>query len=382
MARAPRSVPPRLLLAALLLLLPQTACEFTVEVETLDSLDGVDLVYEADGDMVIPRRADGEPLAMVQSGPRTQVLYLNFDGATIQRGDWGQANAAENVSFIPTQPVSQIPPFDHTRWAADRGAVIGAIVAGLEQDFAGYQVTVTTSRPAAGPYTMVVMGGRAEDIGRTGAAGIAPLDAGNWNQSDVVFAFTTTLADFGYDLRHVAWTTAHEVAHSVGLNHIDPLDAIMHPTVHHHALRWAEGAVSGGGGAYQRDRDLLGAVFAPATAPQPGCGVLGPDQALTAGASLTSCDGRFQLAMQGDGNLVLYQSGVGAIWHTVTYGTDADRAVMQGDGNFVLYGPSGARWHTSTFGNPGAYLVAQDDGNLVIYAPSGAPLWASGTSGR
>lgn len=35
-------------------------CDTTVEVATLDSLDGVELEYEAIGDMVVPRRADGE----------------------------------------------------------------------------------------------------------------------------------------------------------------------------------------------------------------------------------------------------------------------------------------------------------------------------------
>jgi len=378
MSRALRSLP--LVVALSLAAAFAPACDFVVEVETLDSLDGVELVYEEEGDMVIPRRADGEPLVMVQSGPRAQVLYLALDGVTIQRGDWSQHNAQESVSFIPQQAVSQVPPFDHTPWGADRAAVIAGLVDGLRQDFAGYQVTVTTARPASGPYTMVVMGGRAEDIGRSGAAGIAPLDQGNWNQSDVAFTFTATLAAYGYDLRHVAWTAAHEIAHSLGLQHIEPGDAIMHPVVQHHALRWTEGAISGGGG-FQRDHDVLGGVLARAGAPA-GCGVLSPGQTLGEGQGLTSCDGRFQLVMQTDGNLVLYQAGVGAIWHSVTFNTDGDRAVMQTDGNLVVYGPSGALFHTGTWGNPGAFLAVQDDGNLVVYSAGGAPLWASGTDGR
>ena len=54
--------------------------------------------------------------------------------------------------------------------------------------------------------------------------------------------------------------------------------------------------------------------------------------------------------------------------------------IMQGDGNLVIYNP-GAIWSTKTNGHAGAYLVLQTDGNLVIYDSSGA-IWASGTNGN
>lgn len=79
--------------------------------------------------------------------------------------------------------------------------------------------------------------------------------------------------------------------------------------------------------------------------------------------------------MQADGNLVLYQNGVAALWATNVYGTVA---VMQGDGNFVVYDGGTAVWTSGTSGNPGANLAVQTDGNLVIYGGSGA-LWNSGT---
>ncbi len=86
--------------------------------------------------------------------------------------------------------------------------------------------------------------------------------------------------------------------------------------------------------------------------------------------------------MQGDGNLVLYKDGVGALWHSNTHGTSGERVIMQGDGNFVLYDASGAPlFHTNTHGHPGAYLAIQNDGNLVIYE-NGTPLWASNTAGN
>lgn len=81
--------------------------------------------------------------------------------------------------------------------------------------------------------------------------------------------------------------------------------------------------------------------------------------------------------MQRDGNLVLYQHGVGALWHTGTHDTFARVAIMQHDGNFVVYDAAFARayWHTGTHGNPGAFLAVQDDANLVVYTSGGRPLW-------
>ncbi len=115
--------------------------------------------------------------------------------------------------------------------------------------------------------------------------------------------------------------------------------------------------------------------------PVSGCGSIEPGQGLVAGQSYASCDGRFTLAMQTDGNLVLYRDGAGAMWASNTYQSDGYVAVMQGDGNFVLYGHhSNPLWASGTNGHDGAYLALQDDGNLVVYAPGGHPLWASGTN--
>jgi hypothetical protein len=120
-----------------------------------------------------------------------------------------------------------------------------------------------------------------------------------------------------------------------------------------------------------------GGVLTPA-APS-SCGRLNAGQGVTAGGALTSCDGRFTLQMQLDGNLVLYQGGT-ALWSTGRAHTSDFSAVMQGDGNFVVYDlGSAARFATSTSGNPGAWLALQDDGNLVVYSAGGAPLWASNT---
>ncbi len=119
----------------------------------------------------------------------------------------------------------------------------------------------------------------------------------------------------------------------------------------------------------------------PETPPPPpvdGCGVLVPGQVMVPGQILYSCDDRFQLQLQTDGNIVLRVVDYVALWTSETYGTSPSGLVMQEDGNLVLYGTDGAPiWHIGTHGNPGAYLVLQDDGNLVVYEGDTA-LWNTG----
>jgi hypothetical protein len=116
----------------------------------------------------------------------------------------------------------------------------------------------------------------------------------------------------------------------------------------------------------------------PPPPPPSGCGIIGPNTTLLRGSSKTSCDGRFTLIMQGDGNLVLYWNGVRALWSTGTQNTGADRAVMQGDGNLVVYRGGTPLWNSRTNGRANAYAAVQTDGNFVVYQGSN-PLWNSGT---
>lgn len=109
-----------------------------------------------------------------------------------------------------------------------------------------------------------------------------------------------------------------------------------------------------------------------------GCGVLAPGEVLSPGHSVYSCDGRFQMQLQTDGNIVLRVVDYVALWTSQTHGTSASGLVMQEDGNLVLYGTDGgALWHIGTHGNAGAYLTLQDDGNLVVYRGNHA-LWNTG----
>ncbi len=110
-----------------------------------------------------------------------------------------------------------------------------------------------------------------------------------------------------------------------------------------------------------------------------GTGILKTGQELTAGQSLYSPSGQYQLIMQTDGNLVVYQNG-SAIWNTGTEGTGSGNyLIMQNDGNLVVYTSAGrAVWNSGTEGTgSGNYLAMQNDGNLVVYTSGGTAEWSS-----
>ncbi len=109
---------------------------------------------------------------------------------------------------------------------------------------------------------------------------------------------------------------------------------------------------------------------------------LSTNQSLYANQALTSSDGRYAFRLQGDGNLVLRNSGGTALWTSGTSGRSGQRLTMQGDGNLVLYTSSGSTvWKTSTSGSKAVKVVMQTDGNLVMRTSSGSAVWATGTSG-
>ena len=105
---------------------------------------------------------------------------------------------------------------------------------------------------------------------------------------------------------------------------------------------------------------------------------LRPNSALDVDQKLTSPNGQFFLMMQSDGNLVLYQKGVGPLWATGTTGSGAFYAYNNGSlvvvKRYQVY-----VWQSPSFGGD-ATLKLQDDGNLVaVRDKDGVIVWSTNT---
>jgi outer membrane protein assembly factor BamB len=103
-------------------------------------------------------------------------------------------------------------------------------------------------------------------------------------------------------------------------------------------------------------------------------GEFGPDQRWTVG-------GKYVLHFTARGNLELWNTKAKRlIWQSET--VEAVKLAMQDDGNLVIYGKGDKPlWASHTDGNPGAFLAMQEDGNLVIYSRDFRPIWSTDTSG-
>jgi hypothetical protein len=107
---------------------------------------------------------------------------------------------------------------------------------------------------------------------------------------------------------------------------------------------------------------------------RPGAGEYSPDRRWTVG-------GKYLLHFTARGNLELWNTETQRLlWQSET--ADAVKLAMQEDGNLVIYAEGEKPlWAAHTHGNSGAFLAVQEDGNLVIYSRDLHPLWSSNTSG-
>ncbi len=104
---------------------------------------------------------------------------------------------------------------------------------------------------------------------------------------------------------------------------------------------------------------------------------------------LPSLNGLYNLVIQADGNLVSYRTRdfvpANAVWASGTNGKGLApfRLAMQSDGNLVIYDSTNkATWATNTNGVGTApfCLIMQDDRNLVVYDSTGTPTWSTHTN--
>jgi Big-like domain-containing protein len=156
-----------------------------------------------------PTELTGE--VMPRAAQRATV-FVNFDGAELVAGnDDARANATAIDELVGT-----FPGYGGT---SGRAAVLQAV----EHDFDPYDVVIVDHRPDSGNYTMAMVG--PVDSGRT--LGIALLDCDDRFPNNIVFAFHGD--GDGYTAASQANTISQELAHSVGLEHVDQSGDVMFP---------------------------------------------------------------------------------------------------------------------------------------------------------
>src|SRR5215471_18480979 len=108
-----------------------------------------------------PVSASSQRTAAATTDPH--LLYLNFDGATLTRSP-SCSDAISNCSFIISAGMTSVnfPAFSGS------GQARADIIAKVVEFYAPFNVEVTIARPPSGPYSMVMVGGRAATIGLTG----------------------------------------------------------------------------------------------------------------------------------------------------------------------------------------------------------------------
>lgn len=114
-------------------------------------------------------------------------------------------------------------------------------------------------------------------------------------------------------------------------------------------------------------------------ASEAGAAIFSKGQVLAVGQFIKSGNEKYQLLLDGTGNLVLLNVNNGLVrWQSKTAGKGVVKATLKSDGNFVLLDAADKIvWKTNTVGYLSARLALQNDGNLVLYSTQ--TMWSSDT---
>lgn len=106
---------------------------------------------------------------------------------------------------------------------------------------------------------------------------------------------------------------------------------------------------------------------------------LSAGQTLNVNGKLVATNGWYQLIVQADGNVVVYDKAQSSPTSTNTAGNGSVRLTMQTNGDLALYRNSDNAmiWHSDTAGSGARKLIMQNDGNIVLYTTNNIPLWTS-----
>jgi hypothetical protein len=149
----------------------------------------------------------------------SKTVYLDFDGHITQSTNWNSWRQIGSI-ITPAYNSDGTNGFSNTELAE-----IQEIWARVVEDFAPFDVDVTTQAPALGDLInsgsgdnrwgiRVAIGGSPEWLGM-GAGGIAYIGSFNWDTDTPTYVFSDVL----YSPKSVAEATSHEIGHTLGLFH-------------------------------------------------------------------------------------------------------------------------------------------------------------------
>jgi hypothetical protein len=157
-----------------------------------------------------------------------QQVFLDFADGSVRITHAATDDATINASSI-ADAQGFAPTFAWQPMGSSRDAVVAEITATLTDLYAPFNVTFTSRRPQAGPYTMALIGGQGPDLGYpAGITGVGRVDCDNRSSSEIVFVF---LGDSQRTPSQAAAVIAHELGHSFGLVHANRESDLMFPAV-------------------------------------------------------------------------------------------------------------------------------------------------------
>jgi hypothetical protein len=157
-------------------------------------------------DAAVPPQSDGGAAAACTS----RVVFLNFDGQTLTRG---ASDATLDQAGWMTIDRGSAPPY--LTGNVGRAAAIQTITDGVRSELSQFPISVTTARPAAGSYVMIVFGGTSDAIGSSFGGAVNQLDCGDTRPNDVAWigdsvtgqrAINTAIGAIGFGLGLTATT--------------------------------------------------------------------------------------------------------------------------------------------------------------------------------
>lgn len=122
----------------------------------------------------------GSPDAAAPACANGRVVYLSFEGETLTRA---ATDSTQNRAQWIGVGTATVPPFHPN--LNNRATEIQTIVDGVRSRLAGTLATVVTTRPASGPYVMVVLGGDQNDVGSNYTYATSDHDCGDLVKNDV-----------------------------------------------------------------------------------------------------------------------------------------------------------------------------------------------------